>query len=240
MNGFGGEPMTAGPERQKKFTLIGLLVMSSVIAILSALSVPALTSSLAKAQATGTMNNARQLYLAQFSMANDGAATGNANLTWPGDRTPAFGTLEAYVNTLVDGGYLRGADIAKLLNAPGCNLTVTVASSPPETVTFTGGIAALKVQPLRDVDPPNTVFCTTRNYDYDTALLRTSVPYGTRSFVVMHKGGDGSVFKTSQATLAGWGGLGHEIEFQKGVGAKTGEAVGTVTPGDPAGTLKFP
>ena len=67
------------------FTLIELLVVIAIIAILAALAVPALTSALAKAQMTGTMNNARQLYLAQFSMANDGAATGDAKLVYPGD-----------------------------------------------------------------------------------------------------------------------------------------------------------
>ena len=36
---------------------------------------------------TGTMNNARQLYLAQFQMANDGASSGDPSLAWPGDLT---------------------------------------------------------------------------------------------------------------------------------------------------------
>ena len=67
------------------FTLIELLVVIAIIAILAALAVPALTSALAKAQQTGTMNNARQLYLAQFQMSNDGAATGDTTSAWPGD-----------------------------------------------------------------------------------------------------------------------------------------------------------
>ena len=67
------------------FTLIELLVVIAIIAILAALAVPALTSALEKAQMTGTMNNARQLYLAAFSMSNDGAATGDASSAWPGD-----------------------------------------------------------------------------------------------------------------------------------------------------------
>ena len=84
------------------FTLIELLVVIAIIAILAALAVPALTSALAKAQMTGTMNNARQLYLAQFQMSNDGAATGDSTLAWPGDLLAALQqTLEGYCNTIV-------------------------------------------------------------------------------------------------------------------------------------------
>ena len=106
------------------FTLIELLVVIAIIAILAALAVPALTSALAKAQMTGTMNNARQLYLAQFQMANDGAATGDT--TWRGlaiclaaaRRQPCT----AYLNTLLETGYLKAGDVAKLFSAPGCEL----------------------------------------------------------------------------------------------------------------------
>src|SRR5689334_13420296 len=95
------------PSKRRKgivgaFTLIELLVVIAIIAILAALAVPALTSALKKAQMSGTMNNARQLYLAQFQMSNDGAATGDASSAWPGDLiassqlTPA--SLQAYCN----------------------------------------------------------------------------------------------------------------------------------------------
>src|SRR5258705_1279526 len=116
------------------FTLIELLVVNAIIAILAALAVPALTAGLAKAQMTGTMNNARQLYLAQFSMSNDGADTGDATLVYPGDYLPALGTLEAYVNTVVKPGYLKGGDIGKLFSAPSANLTIGVVIGPPEVV----------------------------------------------------------------------------------------------------------
>src|ERR1700747_1127081 len=78
-------------ERVSAFTLIELLVVIAIIAILAALAVPALTSALSKAQQTGTMNNARQLYLAQFQMSNDGTATGDSTSAWPGD-LPALPT----------------------------------------------------------------------------------------------------------------------------------------------------
>src|SRR6266536_2131083 len=91
-------------ERISAFTLIELLVVIAIIAILAALAVPALTSALAKAQMSGTMNNARQLYLAQFQMSNDGTATGDATSAWPGDLPTIPATLAAYMNVLIGKG----------------------------------------------------------------------------------------------------------------------------------------
>src|SRR5437868_13797829 len=108
------------------FTLIELLVVIAIISILAALAVPALTSALAKGQMTGTMNNARQMYIAQFQMANDGAATGDATSAWPGDLPAPPATLLPYLNVLLSKGYLKGADCLKLESAPGANLTGTI------------------------------------------------------------------------------------------------------------------
>jgi prepilin-type N-terminal cleavage/methylation domain-containing protein len=219
------------------FTLIELLVVIAIIAILAALAVPALTSALAKAQQTGTMNNARQLYLAQFQMANDGAATGDATLSWPGDHVPAWGALQDYMNGIITPGYLKGGDVSKLLSAPSANLTLTVNGNG--TVTFGAAPAksALKVHPVRDADPANTIFATTLNYAYNTAIANGSVPYGQKGFVVMHKGGDGAVFKSGQAQVGGWADCN---TFQSNVGLVTGGTPGDCSgTGDPAGTLSY-
>ena len=208
------------------FTLIELLVVIAIIAILAALAVPALTSALAKAQLTGTLNNGRQLYLAQFSMANDGAATGDPLLAWAGDQNGGTGatSLNAFINSIVSPGYLRAGDIQKLLSAPSANLTLTVNGTPPESVGFTGGISALKVYQVKDVDTSNTIFAATHNYIYDTAINSTDVPYGIKGFVVLHKGGDAAVFKSGQAQEGYWGGC---TQFQNSVGQLTGDAQGT-------------
>jgi prepilin-type N-terminal cleavage/methylation domain-containing protein len=218
------------------FTLIELLVVIAIIAILAALAVPALTSALAKAQMTGTMNNERQLYLAQFQMSNDGTATGDASLAYPGDLVPAPANLEAYINVLVGKGYLKGGDVTKLLSAPSASITLTVAPGPPEQVTFTGGASAIKVHPIKDSDTANTIFCTSKNYVYDTVIAAGSVPYGKKGFIVMRKGGDGAVFKDGQATTAGWADV---TTFQSNVGQKVGDAPGAPTPNDPPGVLFF-
>lgn len=206
------------------FTLIELLVVIAIIAILAALAVPALTSALAKAQLTGTMNNERQIYLAQFSMANDGAATGDPLLAWPGDLTTPPGGVQDFVNNIITPGYLKGGDVIKLFSAPSANLQLTVAAGPPDTVTFTGGTSAIKVYKIKDVDPSNTIFLVTRNYVYNTAIVGTDVPYGLRGFSVVHKGGDAAVFKSGQALLSYWGNC---TNFQASVGLMTGDAPGT-------------
>src|SRR5262249_58125281 len=116
------------------FTLIELLVVIAIIAILAAFAVPALTSALTKGKMTGTMNNARQLYLAQFQMSNDGAATGDATSAWPGDLvaggtlTAGPGSLTPYLNVLLSKGYLRGGDALKLLTASGAPYTATATT----------------------------------------------------------------------------------------------------------------
>jgi len=229
------------------FTLIELLVVIAIIAILAALAVPALTSALKKAQMTGTMNNGRQLYLAAFSMANDGAATGDASSAWPGDLingtylTAGATALNDYSNLfLLQKGYLQGGDFLKLLNASSCSFVATVAAGNPETITFQTGTAALKVYPLTDAAPSNAIFATSHNYVYDTAVATAGVPYGTNGFIVVQKGGSAAVFKQGQAIAAGWT---SPTIFQTQVGLKcieTGcDTEGAPAPGDPASVLHF-
>src|SRR5512133_275895 len=152
---------------ESAFTLIEMLVVISIIAVLAAFAVPALTSALTKGQMTGTMNNARQLYLAAQQMALDGAANSDPNLTWPGDDINAATlTLEQYCAELVNNDYLKPGDVQKLLSAPGAACGVTVGGAPPtQTLTFTG-ISGLKIYKVLDANSSNTVFAVTSNYTY--------------------------------------------------------------------------
>jgi len=223
------------------FTLIELLVVIAIIAILAALAVPALTSALAKAQMTGTMNNARQMYIAQFSMSNDGAATGDATLAWPGDLvsggTVGAGNYLQYINALLSKGYLKAGDIAKLLNAPGANFNPTINFSvdPPLLTALGPGNIALKIYPCTDANSSNTIYACTHNYIYNTALPTgggdPSIPYGTKGFITMKKGGDAAVYKQGQALSANWPNV---IAFQTGVGLRPEDVEGTAGSGEAA------
>jgi len=213
------------------FTLIELLVVIAIIAILAALAVPALTSALSKAQQTGTMNNARQLYLAQFQMSNDGSATGDTTSAWPGDLPTLPTTITGYLNVLCGKGYLKGADAIKLMNAPSANYTATVTpSGGVDSLSGASGIPALKVWMNQDVDPATTIFATTHNYTYNTALTGTDAPYGTKGFITIKKGGDAAIFRVGQAIQGGWTSA---TVFQNSVGARAQDAVGSPGGTDP-------
>jgi prepilin-type N-terminal cleavage/methylation domain-containing protein len=213
------------------FTLIELLVVIAIIAILAALAVPALTSALAKAQMTGTMNNERQVYLAQFQMSNDGAATGDSTSAWPGDLPTAPTSLVDYLNVLCGKGYLKGADAVKLFTAPGAAFTATITTTNGvDSLSAPGGTAALKVWPVQEPNPASTIFITSRNYVYNTALASSDVPYGVRGFITIKKGGDASIYRVGQATAAGWA---NGTLFQNSVGYKPGDTDGTPGIGDP-------
>src|SRR5438105_9211726 len=147
------------PRSQSAFTLIEMLVVISIIAVLAAFAVPALTSALTKGQMTGTLNNGRQLYLAAQQMALDGAANSDPTLVWPGDDPVNITSVTNYANRLVANDYLKPGDLQKLLNAPGTNATVTVAApGPPPVVALGGAIPAFKFFAVHDADSANVVF----------------------------------------------------------------------------------
>ena len=224
------------------FTLIELLVVIAIIAILAALAVPALTSALNKAQMTGTMNNAHQLYLAQFQMSNDGTATGATNIGWPGDLITSgvivAGNYMGYLNVLLANGYLKAGDVQKLMNSPGGNFnpTINFAANPPVITAMGTGDAGVKVYAVSDSDSVNCIFAASHNYVYNTALVPPNtgtgagIPYGQKGFIVVKKGGDAAVFRAGQALNTNWP---NNQTFQTQVGMMPGDneggALGTET-----------
>jgi prepilin-type N-terminal cleavage/methylation domain-containing protein len=222
---------------QSAFTLIEMLVVISIIAVLAAFAVPALTSALTKGQMTGTMNNARQLYLAGQQMALDGAANSDPNLVFPGDDA-AILTVSDYMLRLVANDYLKPGDVQKLMNGPGTNATVNYAAGPPVTLTMGGTTPALKIFRVTDANSSNVVFIESNNYSYDNALPPNTNPFGDKGFIVQRKGGDASILRKNNATVALSGG--NQSIFQSTVGKQLSDPDGTVNPEVPANLLAFP
>jgi len=181
------------------------------------------------------MNNARELYLAGFHMATDGAAKSDANLAWPGDY-PAT-SLAEYCGKLVQNDYLKATDLQRILSAPGATCTVNFTAGPPATVTLTGR-SALKVYKMKTADPSSAIFAASSNYIYNTPLSPTAVPFSDKGFVVVRKSGDADMYEKNQATIAGWGN--NAAEFQSKIGTLAGAVDGTLPSGDGVMVLAGP
>lgn len=196
-------------KRTSAFTLIEMLVVISIIAVLAAFAVPALTSALTRGQMTGTLNNCHQLYLAGQQMALDGTTNSDPTLGWPGDITlPApVASLVDYCDKLTANNYIAVGDLQKIMSAPGQTCTITGGNSTTDntgktTYTKITKITnpALKITLVQEKNPANTIFAETANYTYNTALTSTSQPFGDKGFVVQRKGGDAAILRQGNAT----------------------------------------
>jgi type II secretory pathway pseudopilin PulG len=220
--------------RSPAFTRIELVVVLAIVTVILVLAWPAFKNALTKRDLTRTMNNGRELYLAAFRMATDGAAKSDANLAWPGDYP--VNTLAGYAGKLVEKDYLTPADLQRMLSAPGAACTLT-ASGSPATTTVTGK-SAFKIYKVKATDPSNTIFAASSNYIYDTELNANVVPFGDAGFVVVRKSGDAGVYKKNQATSAGYDN--NTARFQVEIGALPGAIKAVVAPGDGATVLAGP
>jgi type II secretory pathway pseudopilin PulG len=214
------------------FSKTELVVVIVIIAVILLLAWPAFTSALTKRDLTRTMNNARELYLAAFRMATDGAAKSDANLAWPGDY-PA-GSLAEYCGHLVEKDYLKSADLQRILSAPGASASTT---GLPLRVS---GKSALKVYKVKTSDSSNTIFAASSNYIYDTDLSAGAVPFGDAGFVVVRKSGDAGVYKKTQATPAGFENNPEKFQSDLGIGRLPGAGADSVAAGDAATVLAGP
>ena len=178
--------------RLRAFTLIELLVVISIIAILASLALPAITGALTRGQATQTMSNARQIYVATLNMAADGQTTGDTNLVWPGDS--ASSSWSTWATALTTGGYLSTNDFNKMLNAQG-------VSRPANTAPTASTPSALSIYKVKDSSPMQAIFISSANFvTPGTALVPAALPFGAKAFVAFRRGGDGLVYQGAQAT----------------------------------------
>jgi hypothetical protein len=224
--------------RRRNSSAFGTKELIAVIALLlvvAFLAKPTITNALHKRDMTRTMNHARELYLASFHMATDGAAKSDPNLAWPGE-LPAT-TLAEYCGRLVQNNYLKAEDLQRILSAPGATCIVTSTAGPPASLTLTGK-SALKIYKIKGGDPSTAIFAASSNYIYNTPLNPTSVPFRDKGFVVIRKRGDAGVYGRNQATVSDWGN--DAAEFQSKIGRLAGAAEGAVAAGDGTAVLLGP
>ena len=186
------------------FTLLELIIVLAVIAFLVSLAIPTVSSTPVHGRLIMYMNNERQIHLAAMSMVMDGVTNKDPSLGWPGDLKAKghIANLSDYVNLLVRNDYLKAGDL-KIFAGPEFNSykgTLSSGSNGVLAPAFAEENCAFKMYLVRDDDPSNTLFLATKNYTYNKPLNDPKAkPYGDKGFVVIRKGGDGSIYKKQQA-----------------------------------------
>jgi len=195
--------MKTKPNRETfGFTLIELLVVIAIIGLLAALAIPAVSKALLKGQMLGTLNNMRQLHLATTQCDLDFLTSRNTNHAWPGPTTLTghVPTYAAWYQKLTN-GYLTDTDFHKMMAAPGV-AALGAGVAPTGGATPNVALTLYQVGNAPDTFP----FLVTRNWELDsTPSFRgppTPPPYGINGFIIMRKGGDGTIFKGHFATNA--------------------------------------
>ena len=173
------------------------MVVISIIGILAALALPALSSALTKGQMTGTLNNMRQLQLATQQMSLDATTTGDSSIGWPGDCTNTEGSVQALFTNMVP-TYMQTNDLLKVCSAPG---VAAVAWA-----NISGGTVPFNIYAVQSVNPSDTIYLVTKSWAGFAQPLNNSNPYGTKGFIITHMGGDSEIFYNKQALSGTSGG----------------------------------
>jgi len=177
--------------------LVNALVAIAVLGVLLYLSIPQISSG-PPGQVVQTLNNERQIFLATFSMANDGLAKNDPKLGWPGDLAVASAepitSLAQFVRRLEDYDYLKPSDVGKIFAAPGIRAYTGVGE-------FTAENSAFKIYRVRDSDLPTVIFSATKNFSFGQGLDPKAVPYGDKTFAIIRKGGDATPYYNKQSAL---------------------------------------
>lgn len=174
----------------RAFTLIELLVVISIIAILASLALPAITGALTRGQIAQAMSNSRQIYIAQFSMVQDGIPTADTNLAWPADMG---GTWSIWASALVNGKYISTNDFTKMLSVPSLARPASTAVTAPTPSAF-------NVYNVSDTNTLSSAFIATANYTNGQPLSPNAKPFGDKGFTVVRKDGSAQIYTVSQAT----------------------------------------
>ncbi len=163
------------------FTLVEMLVVISIIAVIAALAFPAISGAVVKSQMTQAVSNGRQIYLATFSMANDGATTGDSRYQWPGDlkassdATAKITTVADFVQRLVDNDYLKSGDL-KVFATSGITPWIGTYTAPADA-TSKGSLSpafdgtknsAFKIYAVSDKNGGDTIFLATKNFTFSS------------------------------------------------------------------------
>jgi len=178
--------------------IVGLFVVISLIGILLALYMPAITAGPVKGRMTQTLSNMKQLHLATQTMSLDNETTSESPIRWTCTGTTPL-TFQQWSNALVP-SYLNESDFKKLFAA-------TEERAFWFERRFTNAITVFAVS---ENDRADTLLLATKNWQGIGNPNLDDSQYAKSGFIVFRKGGDGAILLKNQAAstnLIGSGGM---------------------------------
>lgn len=200
------------------FTLIELLVVISIIAILAAVLVPAVSDALMNGKMTATLNNGNQIFKAAFAKVVGDVVTPSPNGNWPEAATYSGLGSGAYFTNLVGSGALRvdysffsasGIQVCKSTNgvafmkgikqAGDCNAwnaAADLGDHDPDQTPFLWTKNLVLAATLKSAQPNNDLSALLKWVD----AQNNPTPFGDKGVIVVYKGGSTVKYKPEVVT----------------------------------------
>lgn len=133
------------------------------------------------------LSNMKQLHLVTQQMALDATTEVRTNIGWPGD---VGGSFANWTTQLVEGKYLSKEELAELLSGPGIRVQPASALMSNKT--------AVLVYAVKEDSDGGAVFLSSANFintPTGGVFDPSGKPFGTNSFAVFRKAGDGAILQ---------------------------------------------